>query len=69
MCLLPAEHRTLTTVIGPVPCFFAKVDGWYRWQIVVRGPQPELLVDLPWQSVKQYFITQVKELGKRWFLA
>jgi hypothetical protein len=31
--------------------------------------QPELLVDLPWQSVKQYFITQVKELGKRWFLA
>ena len=30
--------------------------------------QPELLLNLPWQSVKEYFIIQVKELGKRWFL-
>ena len=29
-----------TDFIGPVPCFFAKVGGWYRWQIVVRGPDP-----------------------------
>ena len=41
---LTTEHRTLTTVIGPVPCFFARVAGLYRWQIVLRGPEPESLL-------------------------
>ncbi len=41
---LEAEHRTQTTVIGPVPCFFAKLGGLYRWQIVIRGPEPESLL-------------------------
>jgi len=41
---LTTEHRILTTVIGPVPCFFARVAGLYRWQIVVRGPEPESLL-------------------------
>jgi primosomal protein N' (replication factor Y) len=27
-----------------VPCFFSKVGGWYRWQIVVRGPAPASLL-------------------------
>jgi len=30
-----------STVIGPVPCFFAKVGGYYRWQIVLRGGNPQ----------------------------
>jgi len=30
-----------STVIGPVPCFFAKVGGYYRWQIVLRGANPK----------------------------
>ncbi len=35
------------SVIGPVPCFFAKVGGYYRWQIVLRGSNPrELLRDV-----------------------
>jgi len=38
--LLKTKHRTQTTVIGAVPCFFAKVDGIYRWQIILRGPNP-----------------------------
>ncbi len=38
--LLNTEHRSLTTVIGPVPSFFAKIGGYYRWQIVLRGPDP-----------------------------
>ena len=42
--LLIAESRTQTTIIGPVPCFFAKVDGIYRWQIILRGPEPETLL-------------------------
>jgi primosomal protein N' (replication factor Y) (superfamily II helicase) len=37
-------HRIQTDLIGPVPCFFAKVGGWYRWQIVVRGPDPVSLL-------------------------
>ena len=28
------------SVIGPVPCFFSKVAGFYRWQIVLRGSNP-----------------------------
>ncbi len=29
-----------TDLIGPVPCFFAKVNGQYRWQVILRGPAP-----------------------------
>jgi primosomal protein N' (replication factor Y) len=39
------------SLIGPVPCFFSRVQGQYRWQIVVRGAQPAALlrdVALPW---------------------
>jgi primosomal protein N' (replication factor Y) len=34
---LKAEGRKLTTIIGPAPCFFYKLDGKFRWQIVLRG--------------------------------
>jgi primosomal protein N' (replication factor Y) len=44
---LTTVHHPLSTVIGPVPCFFAKVGGYYRWQIVLRGANPqELLRDV-----------------------
>lgn len=44
---IEAEARRQTELIGPVPCFFAKENGEYRWQIVVRSPQPiSLLQDL-----------------------
>jgi primosomal protein N' (replication factor Y) len=39
-----AGKRTETEVIGPVPCFFAKVGGQYRWQVVLRGPEPASLL-------------------------
>jgi primosomal protein N' (replication factor Y) (superfamily II helicase) len=38
------EKRMQTDLIGPVPGFYSKVGGWYRWQIVVRGPNPADLV-------------------------
>jgi primosomal protein N' (replication factor Y) len=41
------RERPETSLIGPVPCFFAKIGGRYRWQIVLRGPQPSGLIDLP----------------------
>jgi len=37
---IEAEGRLQTTLIGPVPCFFSKLRGKYRWQIVLRGPNP-----------------------------
>jgi primosomal protein N' (replication factor Y) len=41
---IQANKRMQTSLIGPAPCFFGKVAGLYRWQIVLRGPQPEALV-------------------------
>ncbi|MBI5825921.1 MAG: primosomal protein N' [Chloroflexi bacterium] len=41
---IEAEGRRQTELIGPVPSFFSKVDGIYRWQIIVRGPHPAELV-------------------------
>jgi len=41
---IAAEKRRQTELIGPVPSFFSKVDGVHRWQIVVRGPNPALLL-------------------------
>jgi primosomal protein N' (replication factor Y) len=38
--LLANEQRSQTSLIGPVPCFFARVNGIYRWQLIVRGPDP-----------------------------
>jgi len=37
---LEAEGRRQTELIGPIPCFFAKENGEYRWQVVLRGPDP-----------------------------
>jgi primosomal protein N' (replication factor Y) len=40
------QQRRATDIIGPVPCFYARLDGSYRWQIILRGPDPvSMLVD------------------------
>jgi primosomal protein N' len=31
-------------MIGPLPCPFPKIAGIYRWQIVLRGPDPASFV-------------------------
>ena len=42
------ESGKRTDIIGPAPCFFSKMYGRYRWQIVLRGSDPtELLRDRP----------------------
>lgn len=41
-------NHTATEIIGPVPCFFSRVKGYYRWQIILRGPNPiDVLRDRP----------------------
>jgi hypothetical protein len=32
-----------------------------------RDLQPELLIDLPWEQVRQFFIEQAQSLGRTWF--
>ena len=34
-------------LIGPIPCFFQKIAGEYRWQIIVRATQPTEWVPEP----------------------
>jgi primosomal protein N' (replication factor Y) len=34
------EKFSQTAVIGPVPCFYSKINSIYRWQVIVRGPNP-----------------------------
>ncbi len=31
-------------MIGPAPCFFSRLYGRYRWQIILRGPDPTVLL-------------------------
>jgi primosomal protein N' (replication factor Y) (superfamily II helicase) len=38
------EGRVQTEMIGPLPCPFPKIAGIYRWQIVLRGPDPASLL-------------------------
>ncbi len=33
-----------TEIIGPAPAFFSRLQGRYRWQIVLRGPDPASLL-------------------------
>jgi primosomal protein N' (replication factor Y) len=44
---LETEIRRLglqVELIGPAPCFFHRLQGRYRWQIVIRAPDPTLLL-------------------------
>lgn len=40
---IDAEGRSQTRLIGPTPCFFARVGGLYRWQVILFGPGPASL--------------------------
>ena len=31
-------------LIGPAPCFFPRLNGKYRWHIILRGADPVKLV-------------------------
>jgi primosomal protein N' (replication factor Y) len=42
--LIQSEKRRETNLIGPVPAFFSKLDGVYRWQVILRGPDPVSLL-------------------------
>jgi primosomal protein N' (replication factor Y) len=37
---LAKENQRTVRMIGPAPCFFARMGGAYRWHIVLNGPDP-----------------------------
>ncbi len=40
-----AEHQlTGMEIIGPAPCFFSRVDGIYRWHVLLRGSDPAVVL-------------------------
>jgi primosomal protein N' (replication factor Y) len=42
--------KELATILGPMPAFFGRIRGFYRWQIVLRTPDPPAFlrgVDIP----------------------
>ncbi|HEY5982707.1 MAG TPA: primosomal protein N' [Anaerolineales bacterium] len=42
---LKSATGTEPALIGPAPCFYSKLDGKYRWQIVLRGSDPAALLE------------------------
>ncbi len=42
--VVEAQDRTATEIIGPVPCFYPRLNRQYRWQILLRGPDPASLI-------------------------
>ncbi len=38
------KEKSRVELMGPVPCFFSKLYGRYRWQIVLRGRDPRKLL-------------------------
>ncbi|HUF38862.1 MAG TPA: primosomal protein N' [Anaerolineales bacterium] len=46
--LIAARSHVRIELIGPAPCFYSRLDGRYRYQIILRGADPaDLLSDLP----------------------
>lgn len=42
--LIEKQERRATDLIGPVPCFYARLNREYRWQVLLRGPDPAAVV-------------------------
>ena len=38
------NENSRTEMIGPVPCFFTRLYGRYRWQIILKGQDPTSLL-------------------------
>ena len=41
---IEVEGYRSTSIVGPAPCFFTRIAGFYRWQIILRGPDPASLL-------------------------
>lgn len=39
------QHYRNTSLIGPVPCFYRKRAGVFRWQLLIRAPDPRIVLE------------------------
>ena len=42
--MIVERGRRATRMIGPTPCFFSRIGGSFRWQIILKGPDPASLL-------------------------
>ena len=42
--ILEKQERSATSLIGPAPCFFSRIDRRYRWHLLLRGPDPRAVI-------------------------
>jgi primosomal protein N' (replication factor Y) (superfamily II helicase) len=42
---MAAAQMSVTELIGPAPCFFARIDEVYRWHIIAKTTDPTRLLD------------------------
>lgn len=51
--LIREKNSGINEIIGPVPCFFSRIRGLYRWQVILRGPKPvEMIRNLALKDCK-----------------
>jgi primosomal protein N' (replication factor Y) len=43
--LIAGLELTDTDLVGPAPAFMERLRGKYRWQVIVRGPAPHVLLE------------------------
>jgi primosomal protein N' (replication factor Y) len=41
---IEAGQFSASELIGPAPCYFGKLNGYYRWQIILRSPDPTAIL-------------------------
>ena len=43
------------------------VESMVLFENADRDLQPDLLIEVPWEQVRQFFVAQARALGERWF--
>ena len=36
--------HSASEIIGPAPCYFSRLNGYYRWQVILRSPDPAAIL-------------------------
>jgi primosomal protein N' (replication factor Y) len=55
---LSSGDHPQTSLIGPAPSFFSRLNGEYRWQIVLRTPDPAALLQESFPGIRPPGILQ-----------
>jgi len=56
---LAADAHPATQLVGPAPCFFTRLGRQYRWQLILKGPDPERFLKshlADWRNLQEWRI-------------